>query len=136
MAGILWGSDPFVDLVEKATSELLPAGQEDISLNLEICDQVRAKQVQPKHAMQVIKRRLGHKNPNVAMLALGVSGLIPGLSLTCRVHVAMLILCVLLSPRQQCSPTAHRRLHQEWRRPFSGRGGVSGVHGQSRVHLA
>ncbi|CEH12469.1 ubiquitin binding protein [Ceraceosorus bombacis] len=73
MAGILWGSDPFAELVDKATSELLPAGQEDISLNLEICDQVRAKQVQPKHAMQVIKRRLGHKNPNVAMLALGLT---------------------------------------------------------------
>lgn len=68
-----WGSDPFADQVDKATSELLPAGQEDIALNLEICDQVRAKQVPPKHAMQIIKKRLGHKNPNVVLLALGVS---------------------------------------------------------------
>jgi growth factor-regulated tyrosine kinase substrate len=68
-----WGTDPFSDSVEKATSELLPAGQEDIALNLEICDQVRAKQVPAKQAMQVIKKRLGHKNPNVVLLALGVS---------------------------------------------------------------
>lgn len=69
-----WGADPFSELVDKATSELLPAGQEDIALNLEVCDQVRAKQVPPKQAMQVIKRRLGNKNPNVVLLALGVSG--------------------------------------------------------------
>ncbi|CAO1633233.1 unnamed protein product [Jaminaea pallidilutea] len=68
-----WGSDPFVDLVNKATSELLPAGQEDIALNLEICDQVRAKQVQPKQAMQAIKRRIGDNNPNVVLLALGLT---------------------------------------------------------------
>lgn len=68
-----WGSDRFAELVEKATSELLPAGQEDIALNLEVCDQVRAKQVPPRQAMQTIKKRLGHKNPNVVLLALGVS---------------------------------------------------------------
>ena len=70
-----WGADPFSDLVDKATSELLPAGQEDIALNLEICDQVRAKQVPPKQAMQTIKKRLGHKNPNVTLLALGLTDL-------------------------------------------------------------
>lgn len=69
-----WGSDPFADLVGKATSELLPAGQEDIALNLEICDQVRSKQVQPKNAMQIIKKRISDPNPNVVLLALGVSG--------------------------------------------------------------
>ncbi|SPO35708.1 related to VPS27 - vacuolar protein sorting-associated protein [Pseudozyma flocculosa] len=68
-----WGADPFSEQVEKATSELLPAGQEDIALNLDICDQVRAKQVQPKQAMQVIKRRVSHKNPNVVLLALGLT---------------------------------------------------------------
>ncbi|CAO1614492.1 unnamed protein product [Sympodiomycopsis kandeliae] len=67
-----WGSDPFADLVAKATSELLPAGQEDIALNLEICDKVRAKQVQPKQAMQVIKKRISDSNPNVVLLALGL----------------------------------------------------------------
>ncbi|PWN50402.1 hypothetical protein IE53DRAFT_379792 [Violaceomyces palustris] len=68
-----WGSDPFTEQVEKATSELLPAGQEDIALNLEICDQVRAKAVPAKQAMQVIKRRISHKNPNVVLLALGLT---------------------------------------------------------------
>ncbi|PWZ03753.1 ubiquitin binding protein [Testicularia cyperi] len=68
-----WGADAFTEQVEKATSELLPIGSEDIALNLEICDQVRAKQVQPKQAMQVIKRRVSHKNPNVVLLALGLT---------------------------------------------------------------
>ncbi|TKY89994.1 hypothetical protein EX895_001292 [Sporisorium graminicola] len=68
-----WGSDAFTEQVEKATSELLPVGSEDIALNLEICDQVRAKQVPAKQAMQVLKRRVSHKNPNVVLLALGLT---------------------------------------------------------------
>ena len=57
---------------DKATSELLPSGTEDIALNLEICDQIRSKAVQPKDAMRALKRRLNHKNPNVQLLALSV----------------------------------------------------------------
>ncbi len=68
-----WGADAFTEQVDKATSELLPVGSEDIALNLEICDQVRAKQVPPKQAMQVLKRRVSHKNPNVVLLALGLT---------------------------------------------------------------
>ncbi|KAE8199269.1 hypothetical protein CF336_g1282 [Tilletia laevis] len=68
-----WGSDPFAELVEKATSELLPPNHEDVALNLEICDQIRAKQVQSKHAAQTIKRRLAHSNPNVVLLTLGLT---------------------------------------------------------------
>ena len=58
--------------IEKATSENLPAGSDDLALNLEICDQIRSKQVSPKDAAQALKRRIGHKNPNVQLLALGV----------------------------------------------------------------
>ena len=57
---------------DKATSELLPAGSEDMALNLEICDQIRSKSAPTKDAMRALKRRINHKNPNVQLLALGV----------------------------------------------------------------
>ena len=68
--------------LDRATSELLPSGQEDIALNLEICDQIRSKSVPPKDAMRALKRRLGHKNPNVQLLALGVSDSLIRISFT------------------------------------------------------
>ncbi|KAG0354844.1 Vacuolar protein-sorting-associated protein 27 [Podila minutissima] len=67
------GTSAIDELVEKATSENLPAGSEDLALNLEICDQIRSKQVSPKDAAQALKRRIGHKNPNVQLLALGLT---------------------------------------------------------------
>ncbi|KAG0238178.1 hypothetical protein B0O80DRAFT_498023 [Mortierella sp. GBAus27b] len=73
MSSWLWGSSPFDELVDKATSENLPAGSEDLALNLEICDQVRSKQVTPKDAIKALKRRIGHKNPNVQLLSLGLT---------------------------------------------------------------
>lgn len=64
-------------LLDKATSELIPNGSEDVALNLEICDQIRSKSAPAKDAMRALKRRLNHKNPNVQLLALGVSHIIP-----------------------------------------------------------
>ncbi|KAL1741694.1 hypothetical protein HDZ31DRAFT_44889 [Schizophyllum fasciatum] len=69
----LWGSSQLDDAIEKATSELLPAGSEDIALNLEICDQIRSKAVPAKDAMKALKARLNHKNPNVQLLALALT---------------------------------------------------------------
>jgi growth factor-regulated tyrosine kinase substrate len=59
--------------IEKATSELLPGGQEDLVLNLDISDQIRSKKINAKDAMHSFKRRLAHKNPNVQLATLSVS---------------------------------------------------------------
>ncbi|KAJ3574976.1 hypothetical protein NP233_g1389 [Leucocoprinus birnbaumii] len=69
----LWGTSQLDDAIDKATSELMPAGTEDIALNLEICDQIRSKSAPAKDAMRALKRRLNHKNPNVQLLALGLT---------------------------------------------------------------
>jgi len=61
-----------VFLIEKATSELLPQAQEDLAYNLEVCDMIKGKRVSAKDAMRSLKKRLGHRNPNVQMLTLKV----------------------------------------------------------------
>jgi growth factor-regulated tyrosine kinase substrate len=52
---------------------MIPQGQEDMSLFLEICDKIRGKEVSARDAMRSLKKRLGHKNPNVQLLALKLS---------------------------------------------------------------
>ncbi|KAG6369804.1 hypothetical protein JVT61DRAFT_13576 [Boletus reticuloceps] len=69
----LWGTTQIDDAIDKATSELIPAGTEDVALNLEICDQIRSKSAPAKDAMRALKRRLNHKNPNVQILALSLT---------------------------------------------------------------
>ncbi|CAG8526514.1 8495_t:CDS:10, partial [Ambispora leptoticha] len=73
MVSRIWGSNPFDELVEKATSELLPKGQEDLALNLDISDQIRSKSVPAKDAMKALKKRIDHSNPNVQLLALNLT---------------------------------------------------------------
>ncbi|KIJ58729.1 hypothetical protein HYDPIDRAFT_64013, partial [Hydnomerulius pinastri MD-312] len=70
----LWGTSQLDEAIaDKATSELIPSGSEDVALNLEICDQIRSKSAPAKDAMRALRRRLNHKNPNVQLLALGLT---------------------------------------------------------------
>lgn len=62
-------------IAEKACSPLnLPYPQsEDIATALEVADMIRSKAIQPKMAMQSLKKRIASKNGRVQMYAIGVS---------------------------------------------------------------
>ena len=102
---------PLILAADKATSELLPAGSEDMALSLEICDQIRSKSIPPRDAMRSLKRRLDHKNPNVQLSVLSV------------LH--------LLMPTDTglTSLPARRSMRQKRRGPFSHRNFVQRIHG-------
>ena len=72
MASWLFTPSAFDLLLDKATSPLIPIGTHDLATNLDLADQIRAKQVQPRVAAQAIKRKLTDRNPNVQLLALRV----------------------------------------------------------------
>lgn len=57
-------------LLEKATSEYIPAAQENLALNLEITDVIKSKRVDPKDSLRLLLSRLVHENPNVQLLTL------------------------------------------------------------------
>ncbi|KAJ1966686.1 Vacuolar protein-sorting-associated protein 27 [Dispira parvispora] len=64
------------EYIEKATAETIPRGQEDYGTCLEICDQIRSKQMPAKDAAKALRRRIGHRNPNVQLLALSLTDMV------------------------------------------------------------
>ncbi len=59
---------------EKATSESIPSGHEDLASFLEIADCIKGKQggLTAEKAMKTFKNRLRHHNPHVQLLTLKV----------------------------------------------------------------
>ncbi|KAI9316209.1 hypothetical protein BX666DRAFT_1948531 [Dichotomocladium elegans] len=73
MVSLWWGQSALREQIENATSELLPANQEDIALHFMISDQIRGKKVNAKDAMRALKCRMEHKNPNVQLATLSLT---------------------------------------------------------------
>lgn len=72
MFSVLFGSSAIDEQIDKATSENLPSGQEDMALNLEICDQIRCKQIGAKDASSSLRRRLRNPNPIIQLHTLSL----------------------------------------------------------------
>lgn len=66
-----WSSkSPIEQQIETATSEDIPTNEQNLALNLEICDEIRSKRAPAKDAVRALRRRLYNRNPNVQVLAL------------------------------------------------------------------
>ncbi|KAI8872754.1 hypothetical protein GQ42DRAFT_112936, partial [Ramicandelaber brevisporus] len=57
---------------EEATSELLPAGEDNMVAALEISDLIRSKRLPAETAAYTLRQRIGHANPNVQLKALSL----------------------------------------------------------------
>lgn len=61
----------FEELVDKATSELLPPDNDEVLLlGLQCSDLIRARTIEPPLALKSVRKRLSHKNPNVQIQTL------------------------------------------------------------------
>lgn len=65
--------DNVIVITDKATSELVPPGEDEVLLSsLSLSDMIRSKGIEPEAALKSVRRRIGHKNPNVQVQALHV----------------------------------------------------------------